>query len=143
MTTKTLEKIDDLGMAAWNAHDANAFLSVFADDFVWQDWTQPEPIRTKEQAAHYFNSWMTAFPDMKAKEISRVVGPDAIAVEIEFTGTNTGPLSMGGMELPPTNKAVVGRGTYTAFVRDGKIIEYHTHPDAAGLMMQLGLMPQS
>jgi hypothetical protein len=27
-------------------------------------------------------------------------------------------------------------------VRDGKIVEFHSSPDIAGMMMQLGFMPQ-
>ena len=136
-----LERLDDQGMAAWEKHDADAWVDLFADDFVWHDWTTPEPIRGKDGARQYFNSWMTAFPDMRLKTVSRVVGEDAVASEIEFHGTNSGPLVMGGMEMPPTNKTVTGRGTYTARVRDGKIVEFRSHPDAAGMMMQLGMMP--
>ena len=80
-------------------------------------------------------------PDMRTKLISRVVGDDSIATEIEFYGTNTGPMSMGGVEIPPTNKSVVGRGSYIARVKDGKVVEFRSHPDAAGMMMQLGLVP--
>ena len=42
---------------------------------------------------------------------------------------------------PPTNKAVTGRGSYIARFRDGKVVEFRSHPDVAGLMMQLGFMP--
>jgi hypothetical protein len=38
---------------------------------------------------------------------------------------------------------VVGRGAYFVRVRDGKVVEFSSHPDAAGLMVQLGLMPGS
>ena len=48
---------------------------------------------------------------------------------------------MGGMEMPATGKSVVGKGAYFARVTGGKIVEFSSHPDAAGLMMQLGLMP--
>jgi predicted ester cyclase len=85
---------------------------------------------------------MTAFPDCQEKQTDRIVGDDAVAVEVEFTGTNTGPMVMGGNEIPPTNRTVTGRGTYVARIRNGKIVEYRTHPDVAGIMMQLGLMPQ-
>jgi hypothetical protein len=51
------------------------------------------------------------------------------------------PLTMGGKSLPPTKKKVVGRGSHIAKVSGGKIVEYRTHPDVAGLMMQLGMMP--
>lgn len=143
MSKEELERLDDQGMAAWDAHDADAWLGLFADDFVWHDWTTPEPMRDKEQARAYFDSWMKAFPDMRTKTVNRVVGDDAVAAEIEFQGTNSGPLVMGGMELPPTNKSVTGRGSYIARIRDGKIVEFSSHPDAAGMMMQLGMMPQA
>jgi steroid delta-isomerase-like uncharacterized protein len=142
MSREELERLDDQGIAAWNAHDADAFLDQFADDFVWSDWTQPEPIRDRGAARQYFDSWGTAFPDMQLKVLDRVVGDDAVAAEVEFTGTNTGAMQMGGMEIPATNKSVAGRGTYIARVRDGKVVEFSTHPDVAGMMMQLGLMPQ-
>jgi predicted ester cyclase len=143
VSKQELERLDDEGMSAWTAHDANAWVGLFADDFVWHDWTTPEPIRDREAALQYFNGWMQAFPDMRVTTVDRVIGDDAVAAEIEFSGTNSGPLVMGGMELPPTNKSVTGRGSYIARVRDGKIVEFRSHPDAAGMMMQLGLMPQS
>jgi len=142
MSKEDLERLDDQGMVAWNDHDAEAFVSLFADDFVWYDWTQPEPIRDKKGAQAYFNNWMKAFPDLMSKVTNRIVGDDGFASEVEFTGTNSGPMSMGGKEIPPTNKAVTGRGAYFARVRGGKVVEFSTHPDVAGMMMQLGLMPQ-
>jgi steroid delta-isomerase-like uncharacterized protein len=142
MSKQELERIDDQGMAAWDAHDANAFVSLFADDFVWYDWTQPEPIRDKEAARKYFSSWSKAFPDLSSKQTARVVGEDSVAGEVEWTGTNSGPMEMGGKEIPPTNKTAIGRGSYFAFIRDGKIVEFRSHPDVAGIMIQLGFMPQ-
>jgi steroid delta-isomerase-like uncharacterized protein len=142
MNKQELEQLDDRGMEAWNNHDTEGWLSLFADNFTWQDWTLPEPIRDKEGARQYFTGWMTAFSDFRVKTTNRVVGDDAVASEVEFTGTNDGPLAMGGMELPATNKMMTARGSYIARVRDGKIVEFSSHPDAAGMMMQLGMMPQ-
>jgi steroid delta-isomerase-like uncharacterized protein len=142
MSREELEQLDDQGIAAWDQGDADAFVGLLANDFAWYDWTLPEPIRDKEGARQYFNTWHVAFPDMRTTRTSRVIGDDAVAAEIEFAGTNTGPMAMGGNEIPPTNRKVVGRGTYFAVVRDGKIVEFRSHPDVAGMMMQLGLMPQ-
>ena len=143
MPREDVERLDDQGMSAWDSHDTDTWVEMFADDFVLNDWTRPEPIRDRAELRAYFDAWITAFPDMRAKQTNRVVSEDNIAAEIEFTGTNTGPLVMGEMEMPPTNKSVVGRGAYFAQVRDGKVVEFSAHPDAAGLMMQLGLMPGS
>ncbi|MGQ0669753.1 MAG: ester cyclase [Actinomycetota bacterium] len=142
MSREDLERLDDQGMSAWDNHDAESFASLFADDFVLNDWTLPEPIRDKEGVRQYVNAWMTAFPDMNVKQTNRVVGEDAVAAEVEFTGTNSGTMVMAGNEVPPTNKVVNGRGSYIARVRDGKIVEFNAHPDVAGMMMQLGFMPQ-
>ena len=141
MTKEEIKRIDDQGFAAWDKHDANAFVSLFADNFTWHDWTMPQPIRDKAGARAYFGGWMTAIPDMKVAMVSRVIGDDSVAAEITFSGTNSGAMTMGGKALPPTNKKVVGRASYIARVSGGKIVDYRTHPDVAGLMMQLGMMP--
>jgi len=141
MSKEEIERLDDQGMAAWESGDTEAWVSLLADNFVWYDWTQPEPIRDKDAARKYFSSWRKAFPDMNSKQVARVVGEDSVAAEIEWTGTNSGPMEMGGKVIPPTNKTAIGRGSYMAFVRDGKIVEFRSHPDAAGIMMQLGFLP--
>ena len=141
MQKDELEALDDEGMSAWSNHDPDAWVDMFADDFTYYDWTVPEPIRDKGTLRQNFMAWMTAFPDMKVTSVDRVVGDDAVAAEIMFNGTNSGPMAMGGMEMPPTGKSAQGRGTYIARVKDGKIVEFRAHPDAAGVMMQLGLMP--
>jgi steroid delta-isomerase-like uncharacterized protein len=141
MGKQELEQLDDRGLAAWDSHDADAFVSLLADDFVWYDWTLPRPMRDKEQARQYFSSWGTAFPDLKTTNVTRVVGDESVFTEVEWTGTNSGPMSMGGNEIPPTNKAITGRGTYLWRAKDGKIVEFRSHPDVAGMMMQLGMMP--
>jgi predicted ester cyclase len=78
---------------------------------------------------------------MHVKTTSRVVSDDDVAAEVEFTGTNTGPLRMGDQEIPATGKSVVGTGTYFASIRDGKIVSFRAHPDVASMMGQLGLLP--
>ena len=141
MAHEEVEKLDHQGMGAWERQDADAFVSLFAENFTWRDWTLPEPMQDKEAARNYFNAWMKAFPDFRVKSISRVIGDDSVAAEIEFNGTHRGPLVMGDKEIPPTNKYIVGHGVYFARIQDGKIVSYSTHPDIAGLMMQLGLIP--
>ncbi|MGH3367219.1 MAG: ester cyclase [Nocardioidaceae bacterium] len=140
MSREDLENIDDRGMEAWNAHDAAAFLDLFADDFVWRDLTVTEPMRSRDEARSYIQGWFTAFPDMNVRTVNRLIEGDSLAVELEFTGTNTGPLRMGGMEMPATGKSVTGKGAYFGRVSEGKIVEFSSHPDAAGMMAQLGLM---
>lgn len=141
MSIAEVQQLDDQGMAAWDQHKADDFVALFADDLTFADVTLPEALHSKDQVRQYMETWFTAFPDMRARTINRVVSEDAVAGEIEFTGTNTGPLVMGGMEMPATGKSVLGTGTYFVSVRDGKIVSFSAHPDVAGMMVQLGMMP--
>jgi steroid delta-isomerase-like uncharacterized protein len=143
MSKQDLERLDDLGIASWDNHKPDAFVELLADDFVLRDVTVPAPIRTKDGAAAYVQSWLVAFPDIHLRRTNRVVGEDTVAGEIEFTGTNAGPLALGDLKLPPTGRRVVGRGSYFVKVRDGKVVDFTSYPDAVGLMAQLGLMPRS
>jgi len=142
MSKQDLERIDDLGTEAWNNHQPETFANLFADEFVARDLMVPEPIRTREGAAAYMQSLLTAFPDMHFRLTNRVIGEDAVAGELEWTGTNTGPLTNAGVEIPPTNKSVVGPIAYFMKVKDGRIVEQNSYPDTVGTMIQLGLMPQ-
>lgn len=45
------------------------------------------------------------------------------------------------MEMPATGKSVKGTGSYFASVREGKIVSFSAHPDDAGMMAQLGVLP--
>jgi len=143
MTRDEIIALDDRGMTAWDAHDTATFTSLFADDFEYVDDGLPTPMRSVDEIRDYMEAWYRAFPDMRARELNRVVDEDSVAAEVEFTGTNSGPLSMGGMEIPATGRSVKAKGTYFAKARDGRITEFHAHPDLAGMMMQLGLMPST
>lgn len=136
-------RLDEENFAAWNAHDVERSLTLYADDVVWQDVGSPQAFQGKEAVRQYIQAWFSAFPDMKLTVTNRVIGEDRLAGELEISGTNNGPLQlMPGMPpIPPTGRTVNSKGTYFVRFRDGKAVEVHTYPDTAGLLMQLGLMP--
>jgi len=136
-------KLDEENIAGWNAQDVERALAVLSDDIVWHDVGIPEPMRGKAAARQYIQGWFAAFPGMKITVKNRIATEDQVASELEFSGTNTGPLQMapGAPPIPPTGKTVNGKGTYFVRIRGGKAVEVHTYPDNAGMMMQLGMMP--
>lgn len=146
MSIDEVRRLEERGIAAWDAHDVEGFLALCADEIVWHDTSIPEPFRGKDAVRYYMQSWMTAFPDMRARTIHRVVTEDEVASQIEWSGTNTGPLQgpPGTPAMPPTGKRVsAGKGVYFARVRGGQIVEFSAYPDVAGMFMQLGIMPSS
>jgi len=135
-------KQDEEEIAAWNAHDVERALAVFPDDVMWSDVSNPQPMN-KEGVRQYLQGWFTAFPDITITVTNRVITEDQLASEIDFVGTNNGPLQLapGAPAIPATGRKVTGKGTYFVRFENGKPVEVHTYPDAAGMMMQLGLMP--
>jgi steroid delta-isomerase-like uncharacterized protein len=141
MNKDELIALNDRGLAAWDAHDVDGFAGLFAADFVYTDDTVAGAMTSLDQVRDYMSGWFTAFPDMRVRQLNQVVGGDAVAAELEFTGTNSGPLRMGGMEVPATGRQITGHGTYFLRVDGEKVSEFHAHPNAAEMMMQLGMMP--
>jgi steroid delta-isomerase-like uncharacterized protein len=137
------EKLAEDFIATWAARDPDRTMALVADGAVWHDVGIPEPLRDRSAMREYVQSWNTAFPDMVVRAVNKVTSEDQVAVEVEFSGTNTGSMQMGpgAPAMPPTGKKVNGKGTLFARVRDGKLAEVHTYPDIAGMMMQLGIMP--
>ena len=134
-------KYDEEEIAAWNAHDVERALAVFPDSVVWQDTGSPQAM-SKDGIRQYLQGWFSAFPDIKITVTNRVITEDQVAAELDFVGTNSGPLQLApGATIPATGRTVHGKGTYFVRFKDGKPVEVHSYPDLAGMMMQLGLMP--
>jgi predicted ester cyclase len=92
----------------------------------------------------YWNGWIGAFPDGKV-EITKNVGAEDGTVVTEFRarGTNNGPMTMGGQQLPPTGRPIDVMFCQVATVRDEKIVDARLYYDGMSFATQLGLMPQA
>jgi uncharacterized protein (TIGR02246 family) len=134
-----LERLEQACLKAWDQHDADSFVNLLTEDCVVIDDTEPETIRSRDGARRYAEAWFAAFPDMRVKEKNRVIGDDSFAVELELTGTNTGPLNMGGTQMSPTGRKVNAGANVFMKTQGGKIKEIHSHPNAMTMMSQLGL----
>jgi predicted ester cyclase len=139
MSVKEMQALDDRGLKAWDDHDADAFCELFAEKFEWTDDGVPQPMRTTDDVRQYMTGWFTAFPDMHLKLLNRVISDDSVGAELEFSGTNTGPMQMGDQQIAPTGKPVRAHGTYFVRTQGGKIVEFHSHPNLMEMMTQLGV----
>ena len=143
MSKDDVAQVDERTIAAWNDHDVDGILAMLAEKFVWNDVGLPEPMHGLDEVRAYAQAWFEAFPDLALRQTNRVLADDAVAAELEFTGTNTGPLVAAGNQIPPTGRSVIGRGAYFARFEGDKVVEFSAYPDMAGMMTQLGLMPGS
>jgi steroid delta-isomerase-like uncharacterized protein len=128
---------------AFNDHNADAWAGHYTPDAVISDPQYPEPVRGRDGIRKDIADFFAAFPDIKFNLTNVVASGDSIALEGSGVGTHTGSMEGPGGEIPPTNKRV--EVAYAAFVKtnaQGQITEERRYYDMAGMMMQLGLMPE-
>jgi steroid delta-isomerase-like uncharacterized protein len=125
---------------AWNAHDADGVAACYAEDAKLFDVGQPEPLRGRAAIRGSVAGYLAAFSDFHADVREPIVSGNRAAQEWKVTGTNDGEL----MGIAPTGKSATtyGCGT-TEFGEDGLIHRAGNYWNAAALMQQLGVVPET
>jgi len=143
MSKPDLERLDDLGTEAWSNHQPETFAGLFADEFVARDLMVPEPDWHKGGSRGVYAVLVDRVPRFACAIDEPRDRRTRGRLGSRVHGTNTGPMRMAGVEIPPTNKSVVGPIAYFIKVKGGRVVEYsYYYPDTVGTMIQLGLMPQ-
>jgi len=89
---------------AINAHDLVGISGLFAEDATGWDPTLPAAVKGPKAIQQYFRDQFKTFPDANIRTLSTIESSDAVAAEIEWTGTQKGPIEMPGQPaIPPTN----------------------------------------
>lgn len=139
---QTLSDIADEFNAAFNAHDVEKLGSFFTDDVNYWEANLPEAIHGREAVkAHMRQNWET-FPDATIKVINRVVSGDWVADEVEWTGTNKGPIKLPDQTIPATGKQAKSWAVALVESSEGKVANMRIYYDNISFMAQLGLMEQ-
>lgn len=81
--------------------------------------------------------WKAAFPDAKGEITSLITSGDTTAMEVIWTGTQTGDLP----NLPATGKRASIHAAVFVTARDGKIARVMHYFDFAGMLKEMGAMP--
>jgi steroid delta-isomerase-like uncharacterized protein len=95
-------------------------------------------VMNAKEGTEVSKAWRAAFPDARGAIENRVVAGNQAVGEILWTGTNQG--SFNGM--PATNKPVQVRAVVVLTEDGGKIAKVRHYIDVAGMLTQLGMMPQ-
>jgi len=134
LRARTLE-MNDRTYAAWNARDADAVASVFAEDAVLREAGRPDAIRGRAAIRARAATLLAAFPDFRLERVVLVVDGEHHADRWVMTGTHRGDL----FGIAATGRSVRVEGaTFTRLGPDGLVVEDVHHVDYAGLLAQLG-----
>jgi steroid delta-isomerase-like uncharacterized protein len=88
---------------------------------------------TPQESTANAREWKTAFPDARGVITSKIVEGNKGAAEIEWRGTNSGPL----MGRPATGQSVVVRAALVIETNGSQITRSSHYIDIAGMMEQI------
>ena len=124
---------------AWNRHDADAILALYADGGTYSAPRAGNEL-TGKAIANYAKAVWTAYPDMSIEIISRGdAGGGLIATQWVFHGTHAGPYFDG---TPPTGRTLTLPGASFTQVEKGKIRYERVYMDRQTVTEQLGFKPK-
>jgi steroid delta-isomerase-like uncharacterized protein len=107
-------------------------------DLVWEMAGTDEVIKGPEGFAEAQRQGRAQFPDMKLRVLNEIASDDAVACELEYSGTHQGTLKTPQGDIPPTGRKIVMRVFNIWEFHNGKVTHLRTYYDTAGMMQQLG-----
>jgi|SRR3990172_12621891 len=133
LTQSAIENIE-----AFNNGDWNRLKNCLASDAVYFDAPTRRRLKGAGQFVEEYQNWKNAGPDCKGKITNSFASGNIVVVEVNWKGTNTGPIA----GQPPTGKVWDVDGCQVITMENGKIKELHQYYDMLSLLQQLGMAPK-
>jgi predicted ester cyclase len=129
-------EILDRYIAAFNAHDVDAFRNVIAEGYI-QHNGRSGPGLAGLQAT--FRGYFETFPDFHIQIGDRIFSGDKVVARATLTATHSRPVQLApsGPVFQPTGKALAWGDIDIWRVADGKFAEHWDQSDLVGLARQL------
>ena len=124
-------------MDAWNEHDVDYVMSFYAPEYVGVDVGQATPEHGLDGKRRAVEHYLYAFPDLHFMPEDPVGQDNTVVVNWIARGTHLGPF----MNIPPSGRTIKVRGVSTLKLRHGKIVEATYVWDVAGMLREIGLLP--
>jgi steroid delta-isomerase-like uncharacterized protein len=129
--------VNDL-LDAWNAHDVERALSLYSPEFDGEDVGIARPLHGEVGVRDFIRHYLDAFPGLHVTQEAALVNGDQVALSWTAQGYHQGPL----MNIPATGHVVTVRGMSFLTLQDNKIRKLVNVWDVAGMLRELGLLPE-
>ncbi len=130
---ETIAVVDRVRAEVYNAGNFDVMPEIFADGYLHGSANGPDAIGIAE-GARRIGGFVTALPDLEWTFDEVIAEGDRVAARWTTRGTHDGDL----LGFAPTGKPVEFTGISFFTVRCGKVVEFQTEMDAAGLLEQVG-----
>jgi steroid delta-isomerase-like uncharacterized protein len=137
MPGSTRQFIDDL-LAAWNSHDVARGGEFYALDYEGVDVSQSAPHHGHAGIRQMLTTYLTAFPDLQFTNEVPIVEGNRAAMSWVANGTHLGRV----MNIPPTGRQVRVRGVWLLTIENDQVQRATYIWDVAGLLRDIGLLPE-
>lgn len=128
-------------LANYSAGNWEPYKAALASDVSYEEIATGRRAKGPDAYIELVKRWKTAFPDLAAKLVGGLVQDDRAFVEVEWTGTQSGPLETPFGIIQPTNKSGSVRAVLAIKFKDGKIVENRHYFDVLTVLMQSGFAP--
>ena len=125
--------VDRVRAEVYNAGNFDVMPEIFADGYLHGSANGPDAVGIAE-GARRIGGFVTALPDLDWTFDAVIAEGERVAARWTTRGTHDGDL----LGFAPTGKPVEFTGISFFTVRCGKVIEFQTEMDAAGLLEQVG-----
>ncbi len=136
MSPTNRQIIKDL-FQAWNDHNIHGILSFYSPDCEGKDVGLPTVQRGQQAIEQVVTEYLSAFPDIRFSQMDMVIQKNRTAISWVAEATHQGVL----MKIPPTWRKVSVRGVTLLTFENGKVTRMESIWDVAGLLRDLGLLP--
>jgi len=128
--------LEDYGNARWDAYQA-----ALADNVVYEELATRVHAVGPAAYLEAVKKWKKGFPDLKAKVIRAFESGDVVFSELEWEGTQSGPLEGPFGTIAATNQHGKSRAALVCRIQNGKIVEARHYFDVLTVLAQLGAVP--
>ena len=142
MTEQDLIKLARENVEAYNTGDWQRLKAPLAADVVYEELGSQRRMRGADQLVEAYQGWKQALPDGKGVIKTAFASGNSVAIELTWTGTQSGPLVGPGGTIPPSGKSISLPGAQLITFQGDKIKELHQYFDLTTLLQQIGAAPQ-
>lgn len=128
------QHLAEFGASKWNEWKAR-----LASDVVYEEIATHTKVKGADEYLKIVQRWKRAYPDLKATVVNTFTSGDKVFAEVEWEGTQTGPLEGPFGSIAPTNKRGLLKASLFATVRDDKVVELHQYFDMMTMLANLGI----
>lgn len=138
--SKKVKKNETIGksfMEAWSDHDSDKLLSLFAEDFTYEEVYSGKSYTDKNGLTGYMESTISGIPDSKFDILAVVANKKMAVVEWVWKGTNS--IGWESLGIPATDKYFELRGVSVLTIENDLIKKCSDYWDWGTFMKGIGV----